>query len=109
MTLSAATVLLLIPLLAAALLTLVPSYRLSARINILASLASFAAASLLLRHRPADNAFLFVDDLNIVFITLNTFVGLTTSLFSASYIRHELEAGRLTPAPCVSITPCTSS
>jgi hydrogenase-4 component F len=39
-----------------------------------------------------------VDDLNIVFIVLNTFVGFTTSIFSASYIAHELEAGRLTPA-----------
>jgi hydrogenase-4 component F len=29
---------------------------------------------------------------------LNTFVGVTTSLFSASYIAHELEIGRLTPA-----------
>jgi len=36
-----------------------------------------------------------VDDLNIVFIVLNTFVGLTTSIFSATYIGHELETGRL--------------
>ena len=28
---------------------------------------------------------------------LNTFVGFTTSIFSASYIAHELETGRLTP------------
>jgi len=41
--------------------------------------------------------FLFVDDLNIVFVALNTFVGLTTSVFSASYIGHEIETGRLTP------------
>src|SRR5665811_2345113 len=40
---------------------------------------------------------LLVDDLNIVFIVLNTFVGFTTSIFSASYIGHELETGRLTP------------
>src|SRR3546814_768739 len=40
--------------------------------------------------------FLLVDDLNIVFIVLNTFVGFTTSVFSASYIGHELETGRLT-------------
>src|SRR5207342_2207456 len=32
-----------------------------------------------------------------VFIVLNTFVGFTTSIFSASYIAHELETGRLTP------------
>jgi hydrogenase-4 component F len=34
----------------------------------------------------------------VVFITLNTFVGFTTSVFSASYVAHELEIGRLTPA-----------
>src|SRR4029434_5011795 len=37
------------------------------------------------------------DDLNIVFVVLATFVGFTTSAFSASYIGHELEIGRLTP------------
>ncbi len=41
---------------------------------------------------------MLVDDLNIVFIVLNTLVGFTTSVFSASYISHELETGRLTPA-----------
>jgi hydrogenase-4 component F len=92
-----ATAVLLIPLLAAALLALVSNYRLSARINMMASLLSFLFALFLLRDRPAPNAFIFVDDLNIIFIVLNTFVGLTTSLFSASYIGHELEIGRLTP------------
>ena len=33
-----------------------------------------------------------------MFIVLNTFVGFTTSVFSGSYIAHELETGRLTPA-----------
>jgi hydrogenase-4 component F len=41
---------------------------------------------------------LHVDDLNVVFIVLNTFVGFTTSAFSASYISHEIEIGRLTPS-----------
>jgi hydrogenase-4 component F len=36
-----------------------------------------------------------IDDLNVVFIVLNTFVAFTTSVFSASYIAHELEIGRL--------------
>ena len=39
-----------------------------------------------------------MDDLNKVFIVLTTFVGFTTSVFSASYIGHEIEIGRLTPA-----------
>ncbi|WP_374572718.1 hydrogenase 4 subunit F [Phenylobacterium sp.] len=86
-----------IPLAAAALLALIPSYRISSRLNIFASGLAFLAAVLLIDQRPAPNDFLFVDDLNIVFIVLGTFVGFTTSIFSASYIRHELETGRLTP------------
>jgi hydrogenase-4 component F len=88
---------LLVPLLSAAALSLISDYRLSARINIAASAVSFVAALLLLADRPAPGQFLAVDDLNVVFILLNTFVGLTTSAFSASYISHELETGRLTP------------
>src|SRR5690606_5982066 len=64
-----------------------------------ASLLTFAAAaSLLFLGRPEPGAYLLVDDLNIVFIVLNTFVGFTTSIFSASYIAHELQSGRLTPS-----------
>ncbi|WP_022720731.1 hydrogenase 4 subunit F [Rhodopseudomonas sp. B29] len=90
---------LLIPVCAAVVLALLPGYRLTARLNVLASLGSFlCAVSLLILPRPAPGAYLLVDDLNIVFIVLNTFVGFTTSLFSASYIAHELETGKLTPA-----------
>jgi hydrogenase-4 component F len=88
---------LLIPLAFAALLAAIPSYRVSAKLNVLASLLSFLAALTLLSNRPSPNQYLLVDDLNIVFIVLNTFVGFTTSMFSASYIAHELETGRLTP------------
>jgi hydrogenase-4 component F len=88
---------LLIPLVSAAILALLPGYGLSARLNVLASGASFLSALVLIEQRPGVNDFLFVDDLNIVFLVLNTFIGFTTSVFSASYIRHELETGRLTP------------
>jgi hydrogenase-4 component F len=88
---------LLIPLAAAALLAAIPNYRLSARLNVLASFLSFLSAITLLLDRPPPNQYLLVDDLNIVFVLLNTFVGFTTSVFSASYIAHELEIGRLTP------------
>ena len=57
-----------------------------------------ARRSLLFFERPAPGQYLHVDDLNVVFIVLNTFVGFTTSVFSASYIAHEIEIGRLTPA-----------
>jgi hydrogenase-4 component F len=89
---------LLIPMAAACLLALLPGYRLSARLNVLAALLTFlAAVSLLFTDRPEPGRYLLVDDLNIVFIVLNTFVGFTTSVFSATYIAHELETGRLTP------------
>jgi hydrogenase-4 component F len=94
---NAVTLILAIPAATAALLLFLPGYRLSARLNAAsAGLTLVAALSLLLR-KPAPGAYLLVDDLNIVFIILNSFVGFTTSLFSASYIAHELEIGRLTP------------
>src|SRR6476646_2446318 len=89
---------LLIPIVSAALLAALPGYRLTARLNVVASLATFLAAlSLFVVERPQPGPYVLVDDLNIVFIVLNTFVGFTTSIFSASYIAHELETGRLTP------------
>jgi hydrogenase-4 component F len=88
---------LLIPLIAAAILSAIRDYRLSARVNVAASFLSLLAAIGLLIDRPATGQYLLVDDINVVFILLNTFVGFTTSMFSASYISHELEVGRLTP------------
>jgi hydrogenase-4 component F len=97
MSLDAVTAVLLIPALAAALLAMLPGYRATARLNILAALLTFLVALSLLFTRPAPGPYLHVDDLNNVFIVLTTFVGFTTSVFSASYIDHELEIGRLTP------------
>src|SRR6202165_4999824 len=95
----AVTAVLLIPIGSAALLAILPGYRLTARLNVGASPATlFSALSLLVVKRPQPMPYVLVDDLNIVFIVLNTFVGFTTSIFSASYIAHELETGRLTPA-----------
>src|SRR6185436_18277976 len=95
--LDALTAVLLIPAVSAALLALLPSYRLTAALNMLAALLSFLAALSLFFERPAAGRYLLVDDLNNVFIVLTTFIGFTTSVFSASYIGHELETGRLTP------------
>jgi hydrogenase-4 component F len=88
---------LVIPAAAATLLAILPGYRLSARVNVLAALMSFLSALSLLVTRPEPGPYLLVDDLNNVFIVLTTFVGFTTSAFSATYIEHELEIGRLTP------------
>jgi hydrogenase-4 component F len=95
---NAVTTVLAIPAVAAALLALLPGYWLSARLNVLATLLTFLAALSLFFERPPAGPYILVDDLNNVFIVLTTFVGFTTSMFSASYIEHELETGRLTPA-----------
>ncbi|MFI4973046.1 MAG: hydrogenase 4 subunit F [Caulobacterales bacterium] len=87
---------LLIPAVAAALLALLPGYRLGARINTIAAGATFLVAASLFFERPKGGLYLQVDDLSVVFIVLGAFVGFTTSLFSASYIAHEIEIGRLT-------------
>ncbi|MBI1775689.1 MAG: hydrogenase 4 subunit F [Proteobacteria bacterium] len=90
---------LLIPVGTAVLLALLPGYRITARLNVLATLLTLSAAlSLLVSERPEPGQYLLVDDLNVVFIVITTFVAFTTSVFSATYIGHELEIGRLTPA-----------
>jgi len=88
---------LLIPMAAAAILALLPDFRLAARVNTAAALATLLSALSLLVARPQSGSYFLVDDLNIVFVVLSTFVGFTTSIFSASYIAHEIEIGRLTP------------
>ena len=98
MSFNAVTAVLAIPAVAAALLALLPGYWLSARLNVLATLLTFLAALSLFFERPPTGPYILIDDLNNVFIVLTTFVGFTTSAFSASYIEHELETGRLTPA-----------
>src|SRR5262245_57971167 len=86
------------PAIAAALLAIIPSYRFSAWLNVFASFVTLAAAASLFFIPQRAGAYFLVDNLNIVFVALNAFVGFTTSIFSASYIGHEIETGRLTPA-----------
>ncbi len=91
------TAILVLPAATAALLAFLPGYRVSALINVISALATFVAAASFFVVKPASGAYFLVDELNIVFIVLNTFVAFTTSVFSASYIAHDLETGRLTP------------
>jgi hydrogenase-4 component F len=86
---------LLIPAFSACLLAALPGYRLTARLNVLATFLTFATALSLFVVEPAAGFYLLVDDLNKVFIVLTTFISFTTSAFSASYIGHEIETGRL--------------
>ncbi len=91
--------LLIIPGSAIVVLALLPGYRISARVNAFASFMTLlVAASLLAGRSDAGGLLLIVDDLNVAFIAINALVGFTTSVFSASYIGHEIETGRLTPA-----------
>src|ERR1700759_154363 len=98
MSFDALTALLLIPAVAAAILALLPDYRVTAVLNVLAALLTLITATSLFVVQPVSVQYLLVDDLNKVFIVLTTFVGFTTSVFSALYIRHEIETGRPTPA-----------
>ncbi len=84
-----------IPVAAAALLALVPWHILAGRLNALASGLIFAASLTLFAKRPETSAFIIIDDFNIYLVALTAFVSFTTSLFSASYIRHEVEIGRV--------------
>jgi hydrogenase-4 component F len=95
---TAVLMVLLVPAITAAILALVPDHRLSTRLNVAACALTFAGALVLLEQRPEPGPFLLIDDLNIVFVVLTTFVALSASMFSASYIDHELAIGRLTPA-----------
>jgi hydrogenase-4 component F len=97
MNFDAVVAVLVVPLIAAALLAVLPGYRLGARLNVVAALLTWLSALSLLFGRPESGPYFHIDDLNNVFILLTTFVGFTTSVFSASYISHELEIGRLTP------------
>ena len=97
MRVDALTGVLLIPALAATLLAALPGYRMTARLNVVATTLTLLCALSLFFRRPPTGPYLLVDDLNATFIVLTTFVGFTTSVFSASYIAHELEIGRLTP------------
>jgi hydrogenase-4 component F len=91
----ALTGVLLIPAVAACLLAALPGYKLTARLNVVATFLTFATAVSLFIVEPKSGPYLLVDDLNKVFIVLTTFVSFTTSVFSASYIAHEIEIGRL--------------
>lgn len=86
-----------LPLLSAVALALMPSHRIAAKVNILASLAALLACARLFWHRPEPNAYVFIDDLNVYLVVLTSCVAFTSSIFSADYIQHEVEIGRLPP------------
>jgi hydrogenase-4 component F len=94
---SALELVLLIPAVSCLLLALIPGYRLGAALNVLASGATFAASVMLATGERVHGEIFLIDDFNVYLVVLTAFVGFTTAIFSASYIGHEIEAGRLTP------------
>ena len=88
---------LILPATAIPILALISSYRLGAMVNIFACALTLTAATALLFTEHPRSDLIIIDDFNIFLIILTTFVGFTTSIFSATYLAHEIEIGRLTP------------
>ena len=84
-----------VPYVAALGLAALPGYRVGAIGNVIASAVTFAAGLWLLVGNQLIGDYAIVDEFNVVFVAINTLVGFTTALFSASYIGHEIETGRL--------------
>jgi hydrogenase-4 component F len=95
-------VMLAIPLVSGALLTVFGEREWAPNLNIIASLGTFLASVLLTAEVVAHGARFafgeqfFIDSLNVFFVTLTAFVGLTTSIFSGPYMKNEAAHGRLT-------------
>lgn len=91
------------PLTGALLLALIGQRDVATGVNIAFSLVTFAAAVMLTVQVIANGAsfafgkLLFIDPLNVFLITLTAFVGFTTSVFSAPYMRTERDHGKMTP------------
>ncbi|KAA0685809.1 hydrogenase 4 subunit F [Azospirillum brasilense] len=92
---SAVAVIVATPLIGAAVLALVPGHRLGARLNIGFSAVTLLVSLVLFGLEPSSGALFVVDAFNIYLIALTAFVGLTTSVFSAGYIAHEIAVGKL--------------
>ncbi len=97
MTTFALILILVVPVIGMALLALIANYRIGSTLNVLLSATAFAGACLLFWAPMQAGRFFLIDSFNIYLVALNSFVGLTTSIFSATYIAHELEKGTLTP------------
>ena len=90
-----------VPLLGALVLAIVGARRYAANINVLMSLATLAAAGLLVLRVIRNGPMLvwreqfFIDPFNVFLVALTAFVGFTTALFSRPYMRIEEHKGRL--------------
>jgi hydrogenase-4 component F len=92
-----------IPLLAGILLSFAGERDWAPHINVTASTATFLAAAGLTAEIVANGprfAFgeqFFIDSMNVFFVALTAFVGMTTAIFSDPYMKNDRSHGKLTP------------
>jgi hydrogenase-4 component F len=85
----------LVPLISALALALVPRFRLSAWLNAGASAITFLVSLPLFAVDEVSSSFFVLDAFNVYLVVLTAFVGLTTAIFSAGYIGHEVQRRKL--------------
>lgn len=94
---------LVIPLIAGILLSFAGERDWAPRINVTASAATFLSAAGLTADiidggpRFAFGELFFIDSMNVFFVTLTAFVGMTTAIFSDPYMKNDRSHGKLTP------------
>jgi len=92
-----------LPLTGAALMALLGARRWAPELNVLISLATFAAGCVLTARVVAEGPMLvwneqfFIDPFNVFLVALTSLVSFTTSLFSRTYMRIEAHHGKLSP------------
>jgi hydrogenase-4 component F len=92
-----------IPLVGAVVLALFGHRDQARNLNVVFSLGTFAASSMLTARIIADgplfalNQQFFIDPLNVFLVSLTAFVGLTTAIFSRPYMRVEQDHGKMSP------------
>lgn len=92
---------LLLPLAGTLLLALIGQQRTAGWVNLLFTIATFAASVRLALEVFAQGVLLspgklfYVDAFNVYLILLNALVGMTTAIFSGPYMAHELKIGRV--------------
>ncbi len=92
---------LLLPLVGAIILAFIGQRRSAKTINLIVCIATFITALLLaiqvFQQGPVLSAkkLFYIDGFNVYLILLNTFVGMTTAIFSGPYMEHEIAIGRV--------------
>ncbi len=92
----ALVLILVVPVFGIVLLAVTPGYRIAAWLNVALSAAAFAGTCVLFTAPMQAGKFILLDSFNIYLLALNSFIGFTTSIFSATYIAHEIAEKKLT-------------